>query len=87
MVLSLLPPQTFTRTDSPVQLFFGGFSSFPENYGWCSKTEGKAGAAILPTDLQHLPRHVTSILISQDLSVYDYSLNVQDATQRECQRL
>lgn len=86
-ILSLLPPLTFARTDSPVQLFFGGFSSFPGNYRWCSKREGKAGTAILSVafSLTYVICLGISIFISQYWSVHDYSLNVRDIAQTECQ--
>lgn len=84
-ILSLFSPLTSARTDSPVQLFFAGFSSFPGNYRWRSKREGKARGSNAICgffiDLHDLPGHGNSIFISQYWNVYDYSLNVQDIAQ------
>lgn len=90
-ILSVLPPLTSARTDSPVQLIFGGFSFFPGNNRWCSIREGKARGSnsicAFFIDLHDLPGHGTSIFISQYWSGYDYSLNVQDIAQTVCQTL
>lgn len=88
-VLSLLLPHTFTRTKSPVQLFFSGFSTFPENYGRCSKREQKAGAAILSValPLTYMICLGMSLLPLFLTFVYNYSLNVKNVAQRECQTL
>lgn len=90
-ILSLLSPLTSARTGRPAQLSFGSFSAFPGNYRWCPKTGGGARGSNsicgFFIDLHNLPGYDTYIVISQYWSVHDYSLNVQDIAQTECQTL